>query len=178
MTSDWENVDRRMLRARADEMAKPATEQQDESRSTPPLLEFVLMGLRYAVYLEKVEAVMRIGDIIPIPLTPPHISGIIRRRGESIALVSLKHFFHPDTHGVADADFAVIVSAGGKRFALQVEDIEGVIRLIEEAPRPPPENFDAAQTAHISGITTDGLAVIDLSSLVEAPGFGTTGAAG
>ncbi len=165
-----------MLRTRAAEMAKPATEQQDESRSTPPLLEFVLMGLRYAVYLEKVEAVVRIGEIVPIPLTPAHISGIIRRRGESVALVSLRHFFHPDTRGVADADFAVIVSARAKRFALQVEDIEGVIRLTEDALRPPPENFDAAQASYISGITTDGLAIIDLTSLVEAHGFGTTGA--
>ena len=178
MKSDWENVDRQMLRTRAVEMAKPAAEQQDESRYTAPLLEFVLMGMRYAVYLKKVEAVLRIGDIVTIPLTPKHISGIIRRRGESVALVSLRHFFNPDTKGVADADFAVIVLAGGKRFALQVEDIEGVIRLTKESLQPPPENFDATQASHISGITTDGLAIIDLTSLVETSGFGTSGVVG
>ncbi len=170
MADNWEDVDRRILKARATQLAEPQ-EQYDQSEESPPLLEFKIMGMRYAVYLEKVEAVTRIGDIVSIPLTPPHISGVIRRRGQSIALVSLRHFFHPNTEGLADADFAVVVIASGKRFALQVEDIEGVIRLIEDRPLPPPDNFDPTQTPFLAGVTTAGLAIVDLESLVVSERF-------
>ncbi|MCP4601886.1 MAG: chemotaxis protein CheW [Proteobacteria bacterium] len=167
---DKQDIDKQVLTRRAKELAMPV-EQHEQIERSLALLEFRLMGMRYAVYLEKVEAVSRIGDIVSIPMTPPHISGIIRRRGQSIALISLRHFFHPNTEGIADADFAVIVTAQEKRFALQVEEIQGVIHLMGERTMPPPDNFDSAQAPFISGVTTDGLSVIDLESLVDANGF-------
>ena len=169
---DWEDVDERLLKRRAEELAK-RLEQEEVSVAHVALLEFSLMGLRYAVHLDKVESVSKIGDIVSIPLTPRHFSGIIRRRGQSIALVSLRHFFHADAKGIADADFALIVSVLGKRFALQVEDIQGVAHLEENRLQPPPDNFDPAQQPYVFGITLDGLIVIDLASLVQAEGFGT-----
>lgn len=166
----WDEVEKQLLRKRAEELARPADVlgKAEESR---PLLEFILLGTPYAIYLERVESVSRIGDIYSIPLTPKHISGIIRRRGQSIALVSLRHFFNRNEEGLRDADFAVIVSAKGKRFALQVEEIQGVIHIPKDAILPPPDNFDSKQVPYIIGVTTEGLAVVDLDSLVEAKGF-------
>jgi purine-binding chemotaxis protein CheW len=169
---NWEDVDQRLLKRRADELAK-RLEQEDVSVAHVALLEFSLMGLSYAVKLGQVESVSKIGDIVSIPLTPRHFSGIIRRRGQSIALVNLRYFFHPNAEGIADADFALIVSVLGKRFALQVEDIQGVAHLEENRLLPPPDNFDPAQLPHVDGVTIEGLIVIDLESLVRTEGFGT-----
>jgi purine-binding chemotaxis protein CheW len=169
---DWEDVDERLLKRRAEELAK-RLEQEEVSVAHVALLEFSLMGLRYAVHLDKAESVSKIGDIVSIPLTPRHFSGIIRRRGQSIALVSLRHFFHADAEGISDADFALIVSVLGKRFALQVEDIQGVAYLEENRLLPPPDNFDPAQLPYVVGVTIEGLVVIDLESLVRTEGFGT-----
>jgi chemotaxis signal transduction protein len=170
--SDWEDVDERLLRRRAAELAK-RLDHEEVSVTHVALLEFSLMGLRYAVHLDKVESVSKIGDIVSIPLTPRHFSGIIRRRGQSIALVSLRHFFHADAEGIADSDLALIVSVLGKRFALQVEDIQGVAHFEENCLQPPPDNFDPAQQPYVFGVTLDGLIVVDLASLVQADGFGT-----
>lgn len=167
----WDDVEKQLLEKRALDLAKPADElgRLEESR---PLLEFILLGTPYAIYLERVESVSRIGDICSIPLTPSHLSGIMRRRGQSIALVSLRHFFNRQEEGLRDADFAVIVTAKGKRFALQVEEIQGVIHIPADSMLPPPDNFDSKQVPFIIGITTEGLAVVDLDSLVDAKGFG------
>jgi len=170
--SEWEEVDKRLLRKRATELARPV-EESDEDEITTALLEFSMLGARYSVYLDRVEAVTRIADIVSIPLTPRHFAGVIRRRGKSIALVNLRQFFHSDARGVADADFAVIVSAKGKQFALQVDEIQGVSSIVGDSLLPAPDNFDAAQVPYIAGITQDGLAVIDLESLVKADGFST-----
>lgn len=166
-------IDRGILEKRAAELAKPlgAMDQADERVA---LLEFSLLGTRYAVPLEKVEAVSRIGEIFSIPLTPRHISGIIRRRGQSVALVSLRHFFHTHAEGIADADFAVYVVAQEKLFAIQVEEIHGVMHMAKGSLLPPPENFDPAQAPFMVGVTIDGLSVIDLEALVDAEGFSTS----
>ena len=166
----WDDVEKQLLRRRAEELARPADDhgRTEENRA---LLEFILLGTPYAVYLERVESVSRIGAIHSIPLTPKHISGIIRRRGQSIALVSLRHFFNKNEEGLRDADFAVIVSAKGRRFALQVEEIQGVIHIPKDAILPPPDNFDSKQVPYIIGVTTEGLAVVDLDSLVDSKGF-------
>ncbi|MBW2277544.1 MAG: chemotaxis protein CheW [Deltaproteobacteria bacterium] len=170
MDEDKDDIELDLLRLRAAELAAPRSDEH-ETEETTPLLAFSMFGARYAVDLDKVDAVSRIGEIHTIPLTPKHISGVIRRRGETIALVSLRFYFHPEAEGIADSDFALIARASGKRFALQVDDIEGVSHLPRSQLLPPPENFDRAQVPFLAGVTNDGLVVIDLDRLVAAEGF-------
>jgi purine-binding chemotaxis protein CheW len=159
-----------VLKRRAELLARH-TDEVDALDNQVALLEFTMMGQRYAVYLENVHAVTRISEITAIPLVPKHIPGIIRRRGESIALVNLPFFFNANRGGVSDADFAVIVQAKGKRFALQVEEVLGVTSLLGEDLMLPQENFDSAQVSYISRVTLDGLMILNLDSLIEAKGF-------
>jgi purine-binding chemotaxis protein CheW len=130
------------------------------------------MEADYAIPLDEVEAVLRIGHIVSIPMTPKHIQGVIRRRGQTIALTNLRHFFHPEFEGIADADFAVVVVAGGKRFALQVEEIDGVVHLPKSELVPAPENFDRAQAPYVVAVTTAGLTILDMDRLVATSEFG------
>lgn len=171
MGDDWEDVDLEILKRRAEALALPRAEGAAVVE-TVALLQFTLMEAQYAIPLEEVEAVLRIGHIVSIPLTPKHIPGVIRRRGQTIALVNLRHYFHPEHEGLADADFAVIVVAGGKRFALQVEEIEGVVRLPRSDLVPAPDNFDKAQAPYVVAVTTGGLAVLDLGRLVGTSELG------
>lgn len=159
-----------VLVRRAQELARPITS-LERNEELIALLEFQLMGSHYAIRLDRVEAVTRIGEIFSVPLTPRHISGVVRRRGQSYALVSLRHFFHLNAEGIADADFAVYVRAKGKQFAIQVEEIQGVIHLPRIKLLQAPETFDLAQAPYVAGVTLEGLALIDVDALVEADGF-------
>ena len=170
MSDDYEIKDDEVLKKRAMALARPL-EELDSRADLVSLLEFTMMGARYAVRLAHVSAVTRVSEITAIPLVPKHIPGIIRRRGESIALVSLPYFFNVNREGVSDSDFAVIVQVRGKRFALQVEEILGVMTILEEEMTLPQDNFDPSQISYISRVTLDGLMILDLDALVEAKGF-------
>jgi chemotaxis signal transduction protein len=170
MADGQDHDDLTILAQRAAELAAPLVA-ETEPEQTVALLVFNMFGASYAVDLDLVDAVTRIGEIYTIPLTPQHITGVIRRRGETIALVSLRQFFHPEAEGFADSDFALIVRARGKRFAIQVDDIEGVFHVPSKRLLAPPDNFDRAQAPYLEGLTTDGLVVFDLDKLVAAERF-------
>jgi len=165
-----ETDQKEILRLRAVELAKVASKAAAVQQSEA-FLELSIMGMRYAVILDKVDVVGKVDEVFVVPQTPPHITGVIRRRGQPIALVSLRHFFYPNTRGIADADYAVVVVAQGKRFALQVEEIEGVCQLEKSALAPPSDTLTSEQIPYISAVTTDGLAVIDLDRLVQSETF-------
>jgi purine-binding chemotaxis protein CheW len=171
MSGDWEDVDLSVLQRRAEALARPRAE-GDAAVATVALLQFTLMDADYAILLDAVEAVLRIGHIVSIPLTPKHIQGVIRRRGQTIALANLRNYFHPEVEGIADADFAVIVVASGKRFALQVEEIEGVVHVPKNDLGPAPDNFDKAQAPFVTAVTTGGLTILDVERLVRMDDFG------
>jgi chemotaxis signal transduction protein len=161
---------REILDQRARRLAEQI-EELDNLDDTVALLEFSIMGGRYAVPLKKVHAVTKILEITSIPLVPRHIPGIIRRQGESIALVNLEYFFHSDKTGIFDADYAVVVTGAGKRLALQVVDVIGVMLVREKDLGSPQDNFDPSQAPYVSAVTLDGLIVLDLDALVTARGF-------
>lgn len=159
-----------VLDKRAEVLARPL-EQLESREEWSNLLVFIMMGKRYAVDLTQIIAVTRIHEITAIPSAPKHIPGIIRRRGESIGLVNLAYFFNAERAGISDADFAVIVQARNKRFALQVEDILGANVVRNSDLLAPQDNFDPAQLPFVSKVMLDGLVVLDLDALIQAKGF-------
>jgi len=173
MTANSSDLDLRVLEARAHRLAAPLTT-EDSSADTIALLFFKAVDARFATNLAYVDAVTRITDIFSIPHTPRHISGVIRRRGQTHALINLRKFFYPDTEGLVDEDFALVVRARNKTFAIQVAEIEGVAPMPRASLLPVPENFDRAQAPYISSVTIDGLAILNLDQLVLAEGFGTS----
>ncbi len=163
-----------LLKNRAERLAVPV-EASEHNLEQEKLLVFNTMESRFAVPLAQVEAVTRIADIIPIPHTPPHIQGVIRRRGQTIALVNLRFFFNPDAEALVDEDYAVVVQAKGKLFALQVEDVEGVAVELKSEIFVPPESYDQKLRPYLLGITiTEDTAILNLDAVVTTPNFGTT----
>ena len=88
--------------------------------------------------------------------------------------MNLRIFFYPRTEGLIDEDYALVVSAKGKTFALQVEDVEGVRPLQKSTIRPVPDNFDRAVAPYLLGITPEGMGLMDVDKMVVTEGFGTT----
>ncbi|NLN62871.1 MAG: hypothetical protein GX146_08340 [Myxococcales bacterium] len=173
MGTTLSDIERKLLEARAQRLAAPIERQQQKSHAHALLL-FNSVDTNFAIQLSHVEAVMRIADIFPIPHTPAHISGVIRRHGQTFALVNLRRFFYPQTEALIDEDFAIVATIHRKTIALQVTEIEGVTQLSQATFLPPPENLDKALAPYVTHTTAQGLLLLDLSALVLAEGFGTT----
>lgn len=170
MTNISDKRDQETLRWRALELARSSHETTaPQDRET--FLEFRVVGMRYAIHLNQIDTVRKVDEVFPIPRMPSYITGVIRRRGRPVVLISLGLFFYPSMRGIRDADYAVVVLAKNKRFALQVEEIEGVRQFEKSGFLPAVDHIASEQLPFISSVTTDGLAVIDLDKLVQADGL-------
>ena len=167
MNGDTDRTGEETLQRRAQELAQPL-QRQASSEETLQLLIFKLLGAQYALPLADVEEVARIEEVFPVPCVPGPMSGVFRRHGRSIALMSLRALFSVGSGGIADSDYAIVVFVGGKRFAIQVEDIDGVVRVARSSLLSPPDSLPSSQLPFISGISLNGLAVLEIRKLLEA----------
>lgn len=136
----------------------------DEARA-PQQRALVLQvgGERYALALRDVLQIDTAKGVTPLPGAPLALAGIANFRGAVYSVMDLAQIF-TGTTGSSAGGRLVFLRNGGMRLALLVEGVES-IALYEEV-RP----LEAA-AAHLEGMISPGLPLIDLSALLRHPAF-------
>ena len=66
------------------------SQQQSQSTETEQVLEFRLDSETYCVSIEYVTEIVDMGELTPIPNSPPHVEGVIDLRGNTTSIVDPK----------------------------------------------------------------------------------------
>jgi purine-binding chemotaxis protein CheW len=118
-------------------------------------------GEHYALPVEKVVEVGRLGDVTPVPGAPPAVLGIRNLRGQIMPVVDLATLFGLASDTARES--IVVTEDGDQRVGLSVDSVVDVGIL-----PPPTESSDAH---HLSGaMLVDGtlVGVIDLDAALGA----------
>ncbi|MDP3852762.1 chemotaxis protein CheW [Phenylobacterium sp.] len=144
-----------------------------EARATspPPLLDFLAVrvgGDAYAIALADIAGLVPRGRLTPLPNTPPECLGVAGLRGVVTPAYDLCVLLGYSTGAGAGRWLAVIA---GARAALAFDEVEGFLRLREEALAGP---GDAQRPRrHVSGALQSNAVVrpvIDMGSIVQSIG--------
>jgi len=164
-----------VLRVRAERLrAKPAA---DEEGSEVWVAEFPLGDDRFGLPLEALRAVLPLSVVTPVPLSPPHVVGVLRFDRRIISVLSLASLLGSPGWR-QDPTVVVVVDPGwGRLAALDCEAIPRALPI-------PASVVEAARAAHPAGqvveIVTPGdrhrLNLIDLRNLLELRREGRHGA--
>jgi two-component system chemotaxis response regulator CheV len=92
-------------------------------------------GRRVGLALDQVIEVLDLGPVYPVPSTEPAVRGVTTSRGRLVPLVHLASLLDGRSSAPAGGGTAVMVSLGGRRVCLEVDDAEEVLR---EAGLPVP----------------------------------------
>ena len=109
-----------------------------------------LDGGRYALRIEEVEEVVRAVAVTPLPGVPAVVEGVIDVRGAVVPVLGLRRRFELPLRAPTLGDRFVLASAGGRRVALRVDEVEEV-REIDDAELEPAEAVWSAG-GRISGV--------------------------
>jgi chemotaxis signal transduction protein len=106
------------------------------------LLSFRLGSEEYAVMVDDVKEVLKLRDLTPVPNTPGYVLGVTSLRGRMLPVVDLCQRLGLTT-GVRDNKSRIIVvNPDEEEVGLIVDRVTGVVRIMEDAVKPAPENVE------------------------------------
>jgi purine-binding chemotaxis protein CheW len=131
--------------------AAAARERRREQRGGK-FLTFFLAGEEYGLEILKVQEIIGIMDITPVPRTPDHIRGVINLRGKVIPIVDLRLKFLMETAERTSESCIIVVEANRVQTGIVVDKVSEVLDVLGENIEDAP-NFGAdVRTDYILGI--------------------------
>jgi purine-binding chemotaxis protein CheW len=104
------------------------------------VLEFSLGDETYALNIEYIEEIAHVGELTPIPNSPPHITGVMDLRGRTTSVVDPKLLF--DIEGEGEGKRILVFDpdqlSEGQAIGWSVDEVHQVVTAttedVDEAP--------------------------------------------
>jgi CheY-like chemotaxis protein/chemotaxis signal transduction protein len=90
-------------------------------------------GVAFGIPLTSLLGVVPVSGLVPVPLSPPHVLGVVRFRGEVLAALSAAWLAGASGARAHQEAFLVAQSPSGRRFALDCERVPEPMLLREAA---------------------------------------------
>ena len=120
------------------EQDRPLGDGKETNNLGGKYLTFFLVGEEYGLEILKVQEIIGIMDVTPVPRTPKYIRGVINLRGKVIPVVELRAKFEMTTIEYTDETCIIVVQTHGLQMGIIVDKVSEVIDIpaadIEDAP--------------------------------------------
>jgi purine-binding chemotaxis protein CheW len=101
-------------------------------------LTFFLGREEYGLEILKVQEIIGMMDITPVPGTPSYVRGVLNLRGKVIPIVDLRLKFGMEASAQTDETCTIVVQARGVQMGTVVDKVSEVLNIagsdIEDAP--------------------------------------------
>lgn len=135
--------------------------------SEPGLIQLCVLRIgaeTYAIDLKRVDEILPVPEVTPLPRAPRFLEGVTRLRGEVLPVIDARKRL-----GVASApgqsltasgkprktERLVVCRIGTRRLGVLVDAVTQVRRVLRSALRPAPLASRPGDTAHILGVAGD-----------------------
>jgi purine-binding chemotaxis protein CheW len=131
-----------------------------------------IAGSPIAIRASEIEAVVRIGDVVPIPLVPAHVRGLAALRSRVLTVIDMQARVFGTDGRDRPAGLAVIADIAAHSYGFLVDSVSDIC----DAPggiRPIRGRIAPAWAAYASGLVEwDGRShlLLTLNDFVAAPG--------
>ena len=115
------------------------------------LVTFTLEKEEFAVDIDRVQEIIRVGQITPVPNTPEFIDGVINLRGKVIPVFNLRRRLNLADGELTKHSRIMIVETKTRVLGMLVDAVQQVLWLPAASVEAPPEEAGSA-TAKVKGI--------------------------
>jgi len=156
---------KRVLKARAQALAREPGKVQAADEWVE-VLEFFLAHEKYAVESQHIREVYPLGNLTPLPCTPPFVLGIVNLRGEIVSVLDIKKFFDLPEKGLTDLNKVIVLQSGQMLFGILADTIAGVRRIPVAGIQPSLPTLAGIREKYLRGITPDRTILLDAEKLL------------
>lgn len=89
-------------------------------------------GCRVAIESDRVESIVHVPDIIPVPQSDPSIAGLFALRSRVLTLIDSQYIVTGVRQNLQKGCLAVVAEIGGHHFGLAVDRVEDVVPILPE----------------------------------------------
>ena len=118
--------------------ATSAARGQENEQTSSKFLTFFLSQEEYGLEILKVQEIIGVMDITPLPGTPPYLCGVINLRGKVIPVVDLRLKFDMEAVSRTSETCIIVVKVQGMERGIVVDKVSEVANInaaeIEAAP--------------------------------------------
>ncbi len=139
------------------------------------LVTFRLGDEQYGIDIMEVEGIVRIEDVRAVPNAPSYVEGIFNLRGEIIPVINLHRRFQIRRAELSEEDRLlsgfVIVNVEGRRLAIRIDRVSGVVTITTDQVQPPPQVITGIGTEYVEGVVSHDdryLIILDTQRLFNA----------
>lgn len=137
------------------------------TRGTEQLTTFYVGKELFGIEVMRVQEVTGTPSVVPVPLAPPFVRGLINLRGQIATALGLRELFNKET---SDQEMSVVCRLDGNLVSLIVDNIGDVLELEKSNFETTPDTIPLAVRKYIKGVyKMDGsfLSVLDLDILAK-----------
>jgi len=123
----------------------------------------------YGVDVLKVQEVLRVTEISPVPGAPPYVLGIINLRGNVVTVIDTRTRFGLPPKEVDEASRIVVIDHDRKVLGMLVDSVSEVAYVPTAKVEPPPNVGTDESARFISGVCNmenELLILVDLDKLL------------
>ncbi len=153
--------------------AKAAAVQAPVPAAQLHLITFRLDGESFALPVETVREVIRVGDITRVPQSPPHIRGVINLRGRILPVVEIRTRLGLAPLVPRSTARIIVAEVRGRVLGLLVDSVAQVQKVPADRVVAAPDEVKSAHTDYLTGVVQlyDRLLILlDLVRALDAPG--------
>ena len=157
----------RILKERARRFASAPAEGADKKADTLECVEFSLAHERYAFETVHVREICPLDDLMPVPLTPSFVLGVMNLRGGVMSVIDIKKFFDLPEKGITDLNKVIVLGGPEMEFGVLADSITGVRAVKAEELTAGMVTLTGIREEYLKGITPDRLIVLDAGRLLS-----------
>lgn len=139
--------------------------QHVEDRQT---VVFRLSGESYGIDIFRVNEIIRMRDITPIPRTEAHIRGLVNLRGKTIPVVDLRVRMGLEVVEETDSSRIIVVDAEDGQVGIIVDAVNEVVTLEGQHIEPTPSLANDDQTEFVEAVAKRDAELVTLLNLDRA----------
>ena len=135
------------------------------------LLIVTIAGSRVAFPAERVESVVELEGLSPVPRAAPHVAGLSALRSRVLTVIDCQRSLELGATDLSGLHEAAVVEVDGHHYALTVDAVEDVVEALSD-----PQAMRAAMAAGWERVglgmieTEEGpLLLIDIDALIAGP---------
>ena len=130
-------------------------------------LSFFLGNEEYAIEILKVQEIIGILPITPVPRMPDYIRGILNLRGSIVPIMCLRRRFGLENVEDTTETCIIVVEAEGKNTGIVVDKVSEVVDVSQDQIEDVPDFGTSVKSEFLNGVAKTGTRVRMLVNISE-----------